>query len=200
MGKVKILFLAANPDDKTRLALDEEIRSIEEAIHASEHRDLIEVVQKHAVRPDDLQKLLLKEKPHVVHFSGHGSKYDELILKNDAGTAAPVRKDAIVDLFGILKDNIRLVVLNACYSKPQAEAIVDVIDCAIGMNAAIGDEAAIKFATSLYLGIGYGRTIDEAFRLGRNAIMVFNIPDDQTPELLSNKDANPATIKLINPQ
>lgn len=199
MDKIKVLFLAANPDNTTRLALDEEIRSLEIVIEGSEYRDSIEVVQKHAVRPADLHKILLKEKPHVVHFSGHGSKHEELILKDDDGTAFPVRKESVVDLFGILKDNIRLVVLNACYSRSQAQAIVEVIDCAIGMKAAIGDEAATRFATALYLGIGYGRTIEEAFRLGKNAIMVFNIPEEHTPELLSNKDVDPATIALVNP-
>ena len=47
------------------------------------------------------------------------------------------------------------MILNACYSKKQAEAITQVIDCAIGMNDAIGDEAAITFAASFYRAIGF---------------------------------------------
>src|SRR4051794_34439370 len=52
---------------------------------------------------------------------------------------------ALNRLFGVLKDNIRVVVLNACYTRAQADAIADVIDCVIGMNAAIDDEAARVF-------------------------------------------------------
>ena len=51
------------------------------------------------------------------------------------GEPKPVRQDALVELFGVLPDNIRVVVLNACHSRPQAEAISQFIDCAIGMNA-----------------------------------------------------------------
>ena len=51
MTKVKVLFLAANPYGTVRLKLDEEIRAITQRIRAAEHRDLIEVVQEHAVRP-----------------------------------------------------------------------------------------------------------------------------------------------------
>jgi hypothetical protein len=32
-------------------------------------------------------------------------------------------KEALVSLFRALKDNVRVVMLNACYTRPQAEAI-----------------------------------------------------------------------------
>ena len=57
-------------------------------------------------------------KPHIVHFSGHGSPGAELVLLNDRGSPKPVSKRALVHLFHTLKDNVRvLVVLNACYSQ-----------------------------------------------------------------------------------
>ena len=42
-------------------------------IRSAEYRDTLELVSAWAVRPDDLQQLLLQHQPHVVHFSGHGS-------------------------------------------------------------------------------------------------------------------------------
>lgn len=66
----------------------------------------------------------------------------------------------------MLTDNLRLVVLNACYSRPQAEAITKSIDAAVGMKRAIGDEAAIVFAVSFYRALGFGRSVKEASELG----------------------------------
>ncbi len=53
MKKIKMLFLAANPQGTTQLALDEEIQEITYRIRLSEGRDLLEVVSAWAVRPDD---------------------------------------------------------------------------------------------------------------------------------------------------
>ena len=148
MKKIKVLFLAANPAGTTQLQLGEEIRQIKTKIRAAEHRDALEVTSCFAVRADDLLQALLEHKPHIVHFSGHGSSAGELIVVDDSGKAKAVSKEALVQLFKTLRDNIRVVLLNACYSSSQAEAIASTIDCTIGMNKEIGDTAAIVFAAS----------------------------------------------------
>ena len=119
MEKCKILFLAANPQGTTPLALDKEIREIETKIRASEHRDSVELVSKWAVRPDDLLQVLHEHSPQVVHFSGHGEA-DSIVLIGNDDQLKPVGKEALANLFGTLKDNIRLVLLNACNSLRQA--------------------------------------------------------------------------------
>src|SRR5262249_48520453 len=120
MDKVKVLFLAANPAGTQPLQLDEEIRQVTAKVRASEYRDSLELVSRWAVRPDDLMQALLEEKPHVVHLSGHGSSAEELILLDNQDKPKPVSKEALVHLFLTLRDNVRVVVLNACYSRPQA--------------------------------------------------------------------------------
>ncbi len=69
------------------------------------------------------------------------------------------------------------MLLNACYSEVQADTIVQEIDYVIGMNAAIADKTAIKFAVGFYDGLGgydpqysKGTPIEFAFNLGCNAI------------------------------
>src|SRR5260370_29407240 len=79
MDKVKVLFLAANPLGTDRLKLDEEIRAITEKVYASEYRDRLKVESSWAIRPDDLLQSFNRYKPHIVHFSGHGSQAAELI-------------------------------------------------------------------------------------------------------------------------
>jgi hypothetical protein len=194
MTKCKILFLAANPADTQRLSLDEESRAIEEKIRAAEHRDALELLTRWAVRPDDLLENFNRFKPHIVHFSGHGTEANEIILSDHTGKAKPVSAAALKQLFTVLKDNIHVVVLNACYSKSQAEAIVQVIDCAIGMKTEIGDQAAIAFAASFYRAIGYGCSVAQAFEQGKTSLMLLGIPEDDTPTLLVRKGVNAAHI------
>ena len=112
----------------SQLALNEESRAIGQKLRASERRDSLELITKWAVRPDDLLDYLNEFQPDVVHFSGHGTDQQQIVLVNDSRVAVPVSARAIRQLFKAFKDNIRVVVLNACYSKDQAEAIVEVID------------------------------------------------------------------------
>ena len=200
MSKIKILFLSANPTDQNRLSLDVEIRAITEKIRASEHRDLVELIQAWAVRGDDLLQSLNQHKPQIVHFCGHGSRSGELILVDGDGTTNPVSAVAIKELFRTLKGNIQVVLLNACYSRVQAEAIKEVIDCVIGMNTEIGDQEAITFAASFYRAIGFGHSVKDSFEQGKVALLLDGISEADTPELLVKPNVDPAQVFLLNPE
>jgi hypothetical protein len=194
---IKILFLSSNPDNTSALQLDEEIRSITNKIRASDYRDVLALTSLWAVRPDDLLQALNEHKPQIVHFSGHGSSEGEIVLMDNNRNIKSVSTAALKMLFTTLKDNIRVVILNACYSRTQAEAITGVIDCAIGMKAAIGDQAAITFAASFYRAIGFGRSVQEAFDQGKTALLLEGIPDNDVPELLVRTSVNPASMFLL---
>lgn len=197
MTKIKTLFLAANPKGTTQLALDNEIREITQKIRLAENRDILDVISAWAVRPDDLLQYLNQHTPQIVHFSGHGSAEGEIILVDNNGSSKPVSSSALKALFTTLKDNIKIVVLNACYSQIQGKAINETIDYVLGMNAAIGDEAAITFAASFYRALGFNRTIQEAFDQAITALLLEGIPEDQTPELLI-KEGVSAGIRILD--
>jgi hypothetical protein len=194
-----VLFFAANPAGTKPLQLDEEIRQITAKIRAAEYRDSLELISRWAVRPDDVTQALLEVKPHIVHFSGHGNSSEELILLDDLGKLKPVSKEALVHLFSTLKDNVRLVVFNACSTKPQAVALSKVIDCVVGMNEPVGDEASFTFAASFYRAVGFGRTVKEAFELGRSALLMAGIPEAKTPRLSVRKGVDAETTVLVSP-
>ncbi len=200
MSKVKILFLASNPGNTQPLKLDDEIRSITEKIRLAEYRDELELVSMWAVRPDDMLQGLNQHKPTIVHFSGHGSDVGEIILMDNNGHSKPVSAASLKMLFKTLKDNIRLVVLNACFSKIQAQAISEVIDCVIGMNTSIGDDAAIKFAASFYRALGFCRSVQDAFDQGITALMLQGIPEENTPELIVRQGIDPNLIIIASTQ
>jgi CHAT domain-containing protein len=184
MPTIKVLFVAANARDAGRLAIDEEARAIDQKIRMSDHRDALQVATAWAARPDDLMQELNRHRPTIVHLSGHGTHQGALILIDAHGDSKPVSGAALGALFATMKDNIRLVILNACYSGVQADAISQNIDFVIGMSAAIGDGAAIVFAAAFYRALGFGRTVQESFDQAIVALKLEDIPEDQTPALL----------------
>ena len=65
------------------------------------------------------------------------------------------------------------------------------------MSDAIGDRAAISFATAFYQALGYGRDVKTAFELGRAQIDLEGIPEEKTPQLLATK-VDPAEVVLVS--
>lgn len=178
-----ILFLASNPVGTDPLRLDEEVREIDAGLRRASLRDRFELKQKWAVRADDLRRGLLDEMPSIVHFSGHGSGTDGLVFEASNGAEEAVRTEALAQLFALCANHVECVVLNACYSEVQAAAIARHIPFVIGMGSAIGDRAAIKFAVGLYDALAAGRSYEDAFQFGRNAIDLSGIPEQNTPQL-----------------
>lgn len=181
----KILFLAANPLDTVRLRLDREVRKIEKVLRQARFRERFELVQHWAVRVSDLQTCLLLHNPHIVHFSGHGSQSSEIILEDDAGNKRPIPVQALSRLFFLFRNQVQCVVLNACYSENQAQAIAKHIDCVIGMSKAIGDVAAVSFAAAFYQALAFGEDVKTAFDLGCVQIDLEGLEEWNTPKLIA---------------
>ncbi|WP_413167313.1 tetratricopeptide repeat protein [Capilliphycus salinus ALCB114379] len=199
MNPIKILFLASNHKQTERLSLDVEIREIKNKIQASQNRDFLEFKQAWAVRFDELIQRLNEYKPHIVHFSGHGSNTGEIILLDKSDQVQAVNLEAIKELFStVTQDNIKVVVWNACHSKIIAEAIAESIDCVIGMNTAINDQAAIDFAATFYGAIASGRSVEQAFKQAKAALMASQISEAKIPELIHREQINPAEIILVS--
>ena len=197
---MKILFLAANPVDVvTRLRIDKEIREISQKIRVGPLRDHLQLVSEWAVRADDLQDLLMKHQPDIVHFSGHCSPSSGIMLEDECGNRKVVNRDALADLFRLLKGNIRLVVLNACYAKDQAEALATTVDFTIGMNAAIGYKDATIFAARFYESLAFGYPVKEAFELAVNQLRLVSSDVALVPELLEREGANAAESRIVEP-
>ncbi|MEB3124574.1 MAG: AAA-like domain-containing protein [Synechococcales bacterium] len=196
MDRKKFLLLSANPENADRLRVEAEFREITECCQKSSLRDRFAIVCKGAVRIDDLQPILLQQVPRVVHFSGHGAAANELVLERDDGSWQLAPTEALADLFRILQNGIDCVVLNACFSEVQAEAIARYVPYVLGMNQAIGDLAAIGFAKGFYGALFEGKSVKEAFELGKNQIALKNIPEAQTPVLLECRYESQVLPKL----
>jgi len=194
--KVDILFLAANPSDTTRLRLIQEFRELDQTLRRSKHGSRFNINQQWAVRVKDLQELLLRHRPCIVHFTGHGCSTGDIILENNLGNSCPVPAKALSELFCLLKDNISCVVLSACYSERQAQAIAEHIDCVIGVSSAIEELAAIRFTTGFYQALGYGKDLMTAFNLGCSEIKLESLNDSDKPIIFALR-RNPQEMFLL---
>jgi hypothetical protein len=163
MKPVKILFLAANPTDQAPLRTDDERRKIDVEIIRSGRSSQVELLYESAIRRDALIDAMRRHRPDVVHFAGHGSSVEGIVLETEDGVSSPVDAATLAELFRLQGATVKLVLLNACYSRDQAGAIVRHVPCAIGMTQAIPDGTALSFATSFYQGLVQGESIQTAF-------------------------------------
>jgi hypothetical protein len=89
----------------------------------------------------------------------------------------------LISLFKALKEaRPALILLNACHSHELAQAIAEVIGCAIGMNAPIVDKLAVKFAPAFYRALAYGSSVQVAFDLAKVEMGFKTKAESQTTE------------------
>ncbi len=196
---ITILFISSNPQDTDHLAIDEEIRDIDQKLQGTKFRESFDIKSHWAVRISDLQQLFLRYQPTIVHFSGHGSKKSEIILQDESGKNCVVPPKALRDLFSQLSKVIKCVVLNACYSKKQAEIISNSIDCVIGMAGTVSDQAARSFSSAFYQALGYDQDVKTAFELGCSEIQLQDLGEHGTPIILS-KRVDPRSMTFLSMQ
>lgn len=194
--KTRILFIAASPWTNSRILVDEEAREIDQRIHEGLYRDQFELYICPATRPGDLQRLLLRYQPHILHFSGHGSKQHRIILGGTKGRGKSVDQQGLASVLAHYNKHLRLVLLNACFTKTQARCISEVVNYSIGTGKGIGDKVAVAFAGAFYRALGFGKSVRDAFDSARAELALTKIPRSRGIELfirnsVSEKDSFP---------
>jgi hypothetical protein len=184
----RILILSANPVHTPHLRLNREIREIKDGLKRSSHRDTFDIQVELAVGFWKFRRALLDYEPQIVHFVGHGEE-EGILVEDKMGFAEPVSPEVLAGLFELFSHQVECVVLGACHSEPQADAIAAHIDYVIGMQREIKDKAAIEFSVGFYDALGAGRNVEDAFKLGRIAIMQNypELPEYQNPVLKKRK-------------
>jgi len=196
--EVTVLFFAANPRDQVQLSLDEEVRSIKEMISKAKHRDAVKFESCWAVRPGDVLQHINQYQPTIVHFSGHGSECDELVLMDNQRNTKLVSLNSIVHAMSVANDNLRLVFFNTCFSNNQASNVVNHVEAAIGMQTSITDDAARVFAASFYSAIGFGLSLEKSFNQAKAALMLEGIAEEETPQLFVKDGLDPKEMFIVS--
>ena len=181
-GHVDVLFLSANPDREKLLNLDREQNEIQAITEATLERHRFRLAAWPDIKLSQLAPRLLRLKPQVLHFSGHGGKQGDLLLRGEDGEPRSVAAAALADILEVVGSSLRLVILNACYSDVLSEAIVARLDVAVvGMTRAVSDPTALQYSRGLYQGLFDGLTPHDAHRIA--AANLSGRPDETAPAL-----------------
>ena len=115
---IRILFVSANPVDTDPLQLGEEFREIQGKLRSSDSRAHFVLRSAWAARPDDLLQQMNEFRPHILHFSGHGSSAGEIVLQDNSGEMQTVSPAALEALFNNFREWLRIVVLRMLLKRP----------------------------------------------------------------------------------
>ncbi len=194
--KDTILFLASSPSDQARLQWKNEFTNISQSLQSTPNN--FELFSYRAVDVRLLQESILKHKPKIIHFSGHGQQANSInaaggIFLEDENTkeAKLVKAEALAKLFKLMRQKFSLdiVVLNSCYSEDQAKALQAEVPYIIGMKADVKDSVAIQFAEGLYRGLAnHPDDVPYAFELAVVDLELLGMDQVDLPVILKKKD------------
>jgi len=201
----KVLFFLASPAGAHKLPLDEEIRLLRLEPSLEEIKDRLWIQDIPAARRSDIFNALRLNTPGAVHFSGHGNT-GVLFFQDDLGNASPLAMSDLAETLRLAGSSVRLVVLSACHSESQAEALLAYADCVVTMRGSIVDADARRFAVTFYRHLAEGDSVQDAFdkgrldvRLNRPAVR----PEASPPDATAQQPAPPAReepLQLLDPE
>src|SRR5436190_7897628 len=175
VDELVILWLAANPPTNTRLDQQTEFRLLDEecrTLRGEGRRIRLEPVW--AFGYDDIPRVLLQHKPHVVHLSAHSRPGGILEVADKNGQSDDIPPNHLIDLVRTVQQDlncIRLVALNACNSLELAQQLELVVGCAVGIQGDIDDKVSHIFFSAFYAMLGWNAQVCTAFDLAINRVL-----------------------------
>lgn len=195
--QLRILYATATSQGDLRL--DEEIRRVKATVKASTHRDQVVIEHLPAATPGDLLDGLTSFRPHVVHFSGHANEtvlvFDSGEVEHGAGNLVSAR--AFKSAIDAVDEPPVLVVLNACESAAQLQALLGKVAIAVGMSDSVGDGDAITFATRFYRTLAEGQSVNAALSTARADMEMSGLPDHDLPTMAVLPGIDPTDVRLV---
>lgn len=175
-----------------QLAVRDEVRGIVDSLWRYKPID-IEVRVVVATAESIRQLIVGERRPAVIHFIGHGERYDyetALLIEDECGLARPLET---YELRKLLDSSgyppCRLAVLNACYSEGLANALLTSgVRHVVAVNAkdTILSATARCFSTHFYPALLNGHSVEDSFYFGKDAVITDNtllsILDERTLE------------------
>lgn len=195
----KLLFLAANPTNTDPLALGEEVNAIEMSLRLAKGHVPIESKHVMATGHQALVREFFAEKPSILHFSGHGQSGEGLVLHDPRDTSRTAAGADLARLFAPFNAQLKLVVLNACYSLEQATQMTHAVDVVIGMTTSIKDRLAREFASTLYSALANGNSVGQAVEAAKASVGLAGIPGDEAIKVRTRYGVDPYAVRVTWP-
>ena len=180
----KLLALLSNPDSEVKLRMDREIKEVNSRISQKVSHDF-ESLMIPAITIDELPGLLLREKPEMLHFSGHGNK-KQLCFEDKLGNSKNVSIESLDLIFKETGHLITCLLINACGSSSLAKTLSAYIPHVIGFPGKIEDELSEIFSKTFYETLSLGCIVSSCFNLAK-ATIKSEMDQKTLPVLYQNK-------------
>jgi len=115
-------------------------------------RDRGGVASLPAARRLDLMRTFADQSPRVVHFSGHGTRRELMVLGRD-GRTEPLAPETLRDLLAMREERggrVEVLVLNACDSAGLAERLASDAIAVVGVEGLLDDRVSLAFARAFH--------------------------------------------------
>jgi hypothetical protein len=198
---LRVLLIGASGDGELRVAREQS--RIRAAVERALHRQLIAIDARPAATIADLMDGVVRFRPHVIHFAGHGDEQlvafeQDIDARHD--TPVLVSAEAFAQALAATDEPPLLVMLNSCGSAAHIEPLVaTVTPFAIGMADEIDDGDAITYATQFYASVANGQSVLAAHDAGKAMLAVSGLPGQDLPTLACRDGLDPRAAVLVTP-
>ena len=155
-----------------------------------------------AVQVEELQTLLRKHTPDILHFAGHGDQAGDLQAQDEDGNAIAIPMDALAEAVRIhnreQSGSLRLIVLNACYAARQAEQLARHVECVIAAHEPIARRQRHRLCRGVLWGAGRRFVGGRGFEYGCNQVdLIEDLPPvKEDLALLTSPTSTPSKSSL----
>jgi hypothetical protein len=141
--------------------------------------------------------ILLNQKPHIFHFSGKQDGGDIRITdeKNNITSISDVELAGFLASFG---DNIKLAIIDTCYSYNCAKSISEMVDFSIGVKSLIHVGDADKFYKTFYNALCTGHSIQDAVGQATSSLIFKKTPIQEIPVLCCKNNIDPSKVYFVD--
>jgi hypothetical protein len=202
LDTVRVRMMLAAPSDLQPLDLT---RAAQAAITALDHpraRDRVDLVLDLNSTYHEVFDVLLHDRPHILHFGGHGNPEAIAVVKDGSGTREALPIDNLIRALRATSDphdRPRVVILNACRTAAPAKALTEVVDFAIGTSDTIKDNRAVAFTRRFYAALACGGTLYDAFEQARAYLAHAGPRAEGLLELCCREGCDPKALRFFPP-
>jgi len=205
----RILFVAANSINSTKLKVEIEKRVMKDAFVCKygddRWGDSILFLHTFWKSKSDLPMDLSQYDPIILHFSCHGHKSALSLFEQDL---AAQDLEEFIASWTVSEKSLRVVIANGCHNDYIVQALCKHVDFVIGHATPVDDEDAVAFARVLYGHLGAGESLEMAFDAARlvcnlyrmnglgNAAKFKLYPDNDLVRFLENEGLGSVAIRF----
>ncbi len=166
-NKRPIILCTFSNDVESSLRLDQEERSIREALRELDRQQHVEHKSRGQVNLDDIYNEFntFHNRIYIFHYGGHSDSEFLHLQEHHA------RSEQLAILIGQQK-HLKMVFLNGCANRPQVQFLLDHgVPAVIATSERVHDEYACQFAAQFYEAFAGGKSIQEAFNAAKSYVL-----------------------------